>query len=365
MGFAGEKGVFRELRLYPESLEDSLLGNSYGATYAHERYNAESLEYRFRRFKPDAVYVWNMNGLSKSLLFRLQNKGRRVVYDLHSDWLLPESFNRDPWYRWWFDNSSVRSKLYRILIRSIGRARRVMGMLPIGPAKNLRLAGSYVVSEWLRQHLSDAGLPQVDKLPVIYPALDTSKITPKISYQKRSHFVWAGRLNKAKGSDIAVDAVGILKERGIQVSLDLYGMGEPSARKAKRERIEDAGLIEQIKMRGIRRGELAQFYQKYDALLYTNSQGEPFSMTVLEAMQSQLPCLVANLGGNQEILEHGKNALLFGAGSAQALADAMVSFLQRDDGGRALAGHSIQQLQVVHSVDTFCQQIEPLLASAK
>jgi hypothetical protein len=150
MGVVGEKGVFREMRLYPDLMEESILGHSYRATYAHERYNAESLEYRLRRFKPEAVYVWNMRGLSKSLLFRLQNKGIRVVYDLHSDWLLRESFSREPWHRWWLDNPSVSSKIYRVLIRSIGRARRVMGMLPIGEAKALNLKNSYVVSDYAR-----------------------------------------------------------------------------------------------------------------------------------------------------------------------------------------------------------------------
>jgi len=365
MGVAGEKGVFRELRLYPKPLEDSLLGNSYGATYAHERYNAESLEYRLRRFKPDAIYVWNMRGLSKSLLFRLQDRDKRVVYDLHSDWLLPEVFNQDPWYRWWFDNRSVRSKAYRLLIRSIGRARRVLGMLPIGEAKNLRLDHSYVVSEWLRDHLTEAGISRVEKLPVIYPVVDTRKLSPKTSFQKRSHFAWAGRLNEAKGADIAVDAVGILKERGIQVSLDLFGMGEPSERKAKRERIEAAGLIDQVTMRGIRPGELAEHYHHYDALLYTSRQAEPFSMTVLEAMHSKLPCLVANVGGNQEILEHGRDALLFEADSADALADTIADFLQMDDCGQALAENFIQKLHVADSVDTFCQQIEPHFTAKK
>ena len=157
MGIPGEKGVFRELRLYPEPMEDSLLGKSYGATYAHERYNAESLEYRIRRFKPNVVYVWNMHSLSKSLLFRMLDRGQRVVYDLHSEWLSPDSFNQDPWFRWWFQNSSIRSKIYRAMISYIGRARRVLGMLPVGEAKSLDLHGSYVSSQWLRKKIGRCG----------------------------------------------------------------------------------------------------------------------------------------------------------------------------------------------------------------
>jgi glycosyltransferase involved in cell wall biosynthesis len=364
MGVLGEKGVFRELRLYPDPLEDSPLGQSYAATCAHERFNAESLEYRLRRFSPDVIYVWNMGELSKSLLFRLQNKGRHVVYDIHMDWMLPEHFNRDPWYRWWLDNPSKRSKLYRGLMWCIGRARRVLGLMPIGEVHELRFEGSYVVSQWLRERLIKAGLLQMESLPVIYPAIDPKILTPKERFVTRHRFVWAGRLTEAKAADIAVDAVGILKERGIKVFLDIFAMGEPSERKAKRERIEAAGLMDQVTMKGIRPGELSEHYANYDALLYTSRYGEAFSMTVLEAMLSKLPCLVADIGGNQEILKHQQNALLFEADNPEALADAIFEFIRRNDYGRELAENSIERLQVEQTVDNFCQQITPLLAAS-
>lgn len=362
IGVSGEKGVFRDCHLHPEVSDTSLLGNSYKATFAHERYNAESLEYRLRRFKPNAVYVWNMHGLSKSLLFRLRKREFRVVYDLHAEWLLPEQFNRDPWYRWWYENRSKRSKLYRGAIRILGRARGVIGQLPIGKAEELDLSGGYVVSEWLRQQLVDGGLRRAESLPVLHPAIAISKLSPKGSFKARRHFAWAGRLSEDKGVDIAVDAVGLLKKWGIKVSLDIFGEGEPSERKAKRERIEAAGLIDQVTMRGIRPGELADYYARYDALLYTNRQGEPFSMTVLEAMLSKLPCIVSDIGGNRELLEDGANAMLFRPGDAVALADTMGQFVERADAGQPLAEHSIESLQESQSLDTFCDRAERLLA---
>lgn len=363
MGVTGEKGVFRELHLYSETGEESLLGNSYRATYAHERFNAESMDYRVARFKPDVVYVWNMNRLSKSLLFRLQDKGVPVVYDLHADWLLPENYNQDPWYRWWHDNSSKRSLIFRLFIRGLGRARRVLGMLPIGESRELDLSGSYVVSEWLRTHLAGGGCEQAKGLPVIYPGMDTRMITPKKRYLGRKRFAWAGRLVEHKGADLATEAVGILKARGVDVSLDIFGMGEPSERKGKRERIEQAGLGDRVTMRGIRPGELAEYYNRYDALLYTHLSGEAFSMTVLEAMFSKLPCLVADVGGNKELLRQGENAILFEAGNAEALANAIEQFLERGDYGRTLAESMIERLHAEHSADTFCERVESLLAA--
>ena len=365
MGMEGEPGVYRELKLYPTPLvEGAELGDSFAVTYGHERYNAGTLNQRLRRFHPDVVFVWNMQGLSKSLLFQLQAAGLPLFYDLHSDWLLPENFKGDPWYRWWFDNRSLRSKLYQGGNRFLGRARRILRALPIKKSTELDLRGSYVISEWLKATLAKGGLSDVADLPVIYPGLDLEKILPKDNFELKKHFLWAGRLKEAKGPNLAVDAIGILKERGIDVKLDLFGMGDPSERKAKRARIKALGLIDRIRMRGIRPGEMAKHYAHYDAILCSNRSGEPFSMTVLEAMLSRLPLIAANVGGHAEILRDRRNALFFEPGSAAALADAMVEFMGLPDGGQAMVSNDIEHLQSRHSILEVCSEIESRLAEA-
>ncbi|TVP79806.1 MAG: glycosyltransferase family 1 protein [Puniceicoccaceae bacterium] len=366
MGMAGEQGFFRELRLHPENTSGgAVLGQSFKATYAHELYNAGVLSDRLLRFRPDVVYVWNMHGLSKSLLFQIQAKGVPLVFDLHSDWLLPESFNQDPWYRWWLNNSSLRSRLYQGGSRLLGRARRILQALPIDHSTALDIQGSYVVSECLRNELVGAGLLQAGRLPVIYPGLDLGKIQPKTEFKLKKRFLWAGRLNEAKGPDLAVEAVGLLKARGIDVRLDLFGLGEPSERKAKRARIEGLGLIDRVRMWGIRPGELAAHYAKYDAILYTNREAEPFSMTVLEAMLSRLPLIAARIGGNLELIEHERNAYLFEPGSAEALADALVGFMDLPDRGKQMACEGYESLRTRHSHLEVCASLESILRKAQ
>jgi glycosyltransferase involved in cell wall biosynthesis len=366
MGMKGEDGFYRELRLYStDRAAAAPLGQNFSATYAHERYNSATLGERIKRFSPDVVYIWNMHGLSKSILFQLQAWGVRVVYDLHSDWLLPENFNKDPWFRWWFDNPSVRSKLYQGGSRFLGRARRILQALPIKKSTELSLEGSYVVSDWLRAALVDGGMNDAANLPVVYPGLDLEKIVPKRDYKLKKHFLWAGRLKEAKGADLAVEAIGLLKERGIDVTLDLFGMGGPSERKIKRRRIEALGLIDRIRMRGIRPGEMAKYYSKYDAILYTNRSGEPFSMTVLEAMLSRLPLIAAKIGGHAELLRDRRNAILFKPGSAEALADAMIHFMDLPDVGQAMVTKDLEDLQRQRSSLEVCSEIETLLAGAQ
>jgi glycosyltransferase involved in cell wall biosynthesis len=239
-----------------------------------------------------------------------------------------------------------------------------MNELPIGAGSKLSFHGGYLASHWLRGQLERGGVDQAADLPVIYPGLDMSLVVPKIDFKTKKHFLWAGRLKEAKGADLAVDAVGLLKSRGIDVKLDIFGLGDPRERKAKRERIEAAGLIDQVRMRGIRPGQMAKYYARYDALLYTNREAEPFSITVLEAMLARLPVIASNIGGNAELLKSGENALVCEPGCVESLADAIVRFMALSDGGASLAAADYEALKKRHSHHSVCSQIEPILMEA-
>ena len=337
MGFPGQKGVYRHLQLHDSEGIECRLGVSYAATYEQELIQARMLYNRLDHFQPDVVYVWNMQGVSKSLLFNLQNQDTPIAYDLHSNWLSPHLFELDPWFTWWQRNQSLRSKCYQFYLKLSGLARRRLRYFPVGTVTDLDISNGYVCSESLRADLVAAGVAQAATLPVIYPALNTEALLSKISYHPARKFMWAGRLNASKAPGIALRAVEILKGRGIYVSLDFYGMGMPSERKAMRNLIDRAGLSDSVRMLMIRPGELVSKYPEYDALLFTSCCNDPFPITPLEAMLSGLPSILARDGGIEEIAKDGEIALLYDAGDAEALADAIVRMMNLEDGGSAMA----------------------------
>jgi len=364
MGFPGQKGVYRHLQLHDSEGIECRLGVSYAATYEQELIQARMLYNRLDHFQPDVVYVWNMQGVSKSLLFNLQNQDTPIAYDLHSNWLSPHLFELDPWFTWWQRNQSLRSKCYQFYLKLSGLARRRLRYFPVGTVTDLDISNGYVCSESLRADLVAAGVAQAATLPVIYPALNTEALLSKISYHPARKFMWAGRLNASKAPGIALRAVEILKGRGIYVSLDFYGMGMPSERKAMRNLIDRAGLSDSVRMLMIRPGELVSKYPEYDALLFTSCCNDPFPITPLEAMLSGLPSILARDGGIEEIAKDGEIALLYDAGDAEALADAMVRMMNIEDGGSAMAKKCMERLQVQHSLDTFVPQIEAFLSAS-
>ena len=364
MGFPGQKGVYRHLQLHDSEGIECRLGVSYAATYEQELIQARMLYNRLDHFQPDVVYVWNMQGVSKSLLFNLQNQDTPIAYDLHSNWLSPHLFELDPWFTWWQRNQSLRSKCYQFYLKLSGLARRRLRYFPVGTVTDLDISNGYVCSESLRADLVAAGVAQAATLPVIYPALNTGDLLSKISYHPVRRFMWAGRLNAAKAPGIALKAVGILKARGIDVSLDFFGLGMPTERKAMRNLIDSAGLSDSVRMLMIRPGELVSKYSEYDALLFTSCCNDPFPITPLEAMLSGLPSILARDGGIEEIVKDGETALLYDAGDAEALADAMVRMMDIEDGGFAMAKKCMERLQVQHSLDTFVPQIEAFLSAS-
>jgi glycosyltransferase involved in cell wall biosynthesis len=364
MGVPREKGVFRQLMLHDLEDSESTLGVSYKATYEQELAHARVLYNRVDRFKPDVVYVWNMNGLSKSLLLGLQDQGTSMVYDLHGNWLSPQVFDLDPWFSWWQRSRSLRTKCYQLYLKLTGAARRRLRHFPVGQATDLDISNASVCSVSLRDDLVAAGVSQAASLPVMYPALDTNHLLFKCKYQRARKFMWAGRLNAAKAPGVALRAVGVLKERGIDVELDFYGMGDPIERKAMRNLIDGAGLSDSVRMLGIRPGELAMKYADYDALLFTSRCNDPFPITPLEAMLSGLPSILARDGGIEEIAKDGETALLYNAGDANALADAMVRMMGLEDGGAAMAKNCMESLQAQHSLGIVVPQIEALLSAS-
>ena len=364
MGVNGEKGVFRQLIGADAASVEQGLGTAFRATYEWTLENTRLLVNRMDRFQPDVVYVWNQQGLPKSLLFGLQTMETPLLYDLHSNWLNEDTFESDPWFRWWKRNNGLRSQWYQRFLRLTGSARRHLSHFPLGDLGELDLSHASVCSASLRDELVAAGVSQAATLPVVLPALNTGRLQVKTQFQPVRKFIWAGRLTECKSPTLALEAVKILKARGIDVLLDYYGLGQPSERKAIRDRIDQADLSDRVRMHGIRPGELLPLYREYDALLFTSCCNDPFPITPLEAMLSGLPSIVAKDGGIVEAVEDGETGLLFEAGDAHSLADAMLRMMKLADGGERMARTCLEQLKPQHSLDAVMDRIESLLTAA-
>ncbi len=364
MGVKTDKGIYRELILSAELSDELLEDVSYHDAMALDVKNAGILDNRLSRFNPDVVLVWDCIGLSKSLLMRMQNRGIRLVYDFHNNWIESRNYERDPWFYWWRKQSSASARWRKLWMALSGAARRVLRKLPARRANNLDLTNACVASCSLRETLVADGLESLREAPVYYSALKPNGIERKQVYRQEKRFMWAGRVSEAKAPDLALNAIARLKAQGHAVSLDIFGMGEPIERKAMRELIDSMELADCVRMVGIRPGEIGEHYVHYDALLFTSRFDDPFPMTPIEAMWAGLPCILSQGGGIQEVVDDEETAILFPCDDLAGLLSAIERFWAIPDGGRGLAQKCIERLQADYSLDIYLEKIEALMVSA-
>ena len=94
------------------------------------------------------------------------------------------------------------------------------------------------------------------------------------------------------------------------------------------------------------------------------SENEPFGLVILEALAARIPLIGSDSGGTPEVIEHGKNGLLFPTGDDGALAECLMRLLRNPILARRLAanGHTtvrrhFTMKQYVHTIETLYERM--------
>jgi glycosyltransferase involved in cell wall biosynthesis len=126
-----------------------------------------------------------------------------------------------------------------------------------------------------------------------------------------------------KGQEFLLEAVAILKKRGLNVACIIVG----APYKGYEDHLDI--MKEQVRVLGVEReihwiGEVpdpAAYYLAMDCFVLTSAQPEPFGRVIGEAMGWELPVIATNFGGPLELVLDGVTGFHFPPGNARALAD--------------------------------------------
>jgi glycosyltransferase involved in cell wall biosynthesis len=131
----------------------------------------------------------------------------------------------------------------------------------------------------------------------------------------------AGHIINRKGVDVMIDALALVRERGIEAELTIAGSGpETEALKARAERYNIADVVHFL---GIcARPKMLDLYRS-SHLYISMSRGESWGMVYLEAMACGLPVIASKTIGSETIITHGKSGLLVNRDDAKGLAQAI------------------------------------------
>ncbi len=129
--------------------------------------------------------------------------------------------------------------------------------------------------------------------------------------------IFVGRLVSQKGVDLLIEALGRLRQRGLEPELTLVGAGPEEA--ALREEARKRGVEGQIAFAGVYTGvDLARLLNAHRVMVVPSRWAEPFGIVALEGIACGCLVIGSEQGGLAEAI--GPCGLTFPNGDGEALA---------------------------------------------
>jgi phosphatidylinositol alpha-1,6-mannosyltransferase len=117
------------------------------------------------------------------------------------------------------------------------------------------------------------------------------------------------RLIERKGQHHLLEAVKLLEDRGVDVTLDLIGTGD--ALHAYKEQVQQLGIASRVRFHGYIPREVISIHYAAADVFVLPSFNEGMSVATLEAMASSLPLVVTRTGGMADLVVENVNGLTF------------------------------------------------------
>lgn len=148
------------------------------------------------------------------------------------------------------------------------------------------------------------------------PELDLTNLEKKYSAKNRFKIVIVGRIEKAKGQEVVLEAVAQLKELDIELFVVGAAMSEEYLLYLKKK-VQSLAIEERVIFTGFTK-EVDQYLQYCDLSIMA-TDNETFGLVVIESMANGTPVIAKKMGGPVEIIEENVDGLFYD-GSAEDLA---------------------------------------------
>jgi colanic acid/amylovoran biosynthesis glycosyltransferase len=165
------------------------------------------------------------------------------------------------------------------------------------------------------------------KLHVVHCGVDDSFLqSPVTPVRDVPQFICVGRLCNEKAQPMLIEALALLRARGLRPHLVLAGDGE--LRPRVQALIAQHRLTDQVTLTGWVDGERVRREILAARALVMPSCMEGLPVALIEAMTLQRPVISTYVGGIPELVRPGREGWLVEAGCAEAVAEAMLQCLQ-------------------------------------
>lgn len=210
----------------------------------------------------------------------------------------------------------------------------------------------FAVSDSVRADLIGSGL-SAEKVYTVHNAVDTDYFDPdrelpgrppireQFGIPKNAPLAGiAARMNPWKGQYELIGAVSRLRETFPDLHVMILGANVPDMRADFEKRAREGGIADRVHFGGFQK-DVRPFLHEFDLFVHP-SYGEPFGLSIVEAMAMRKPVIACNTGGVPEIITHGKDGWLVEERSEAAVAAAMTTLLN-DAGLRRQLGERARE----------------------
>ena len=186
---------------------------------------------------------------------------------------------------------------------------------------------------FIAERFSDVQEVIKEKIFVHHHGLDFGTVPMGLDDRTPGTIIAVGRFVEQKGFDYLLRAVGLLKTRGVNVTVDLVGDGEQA--ELLRSLAHDLDIVDQIRFRGWLPADQVPAAISQAMLLVHPSPdlGDGVPNVIKESMAVGTTVLGSTVAGIPELLGNGKRGVLVPPKNVTALADAIESLLT-DEGRR-------------------------------
>lgn len=218
--------------------------------------------------------------------------------------------------------------------------------------------------DYLRTHF---GAP-TDRTHRIYNGLDLSAFPYHPPINRPPHVVAVGRLVEKKGFPFLIEAIGLLRDRGIDCRCTLVGDGP--LRPQLQKQIEDLGLTDRVQLAGVRPLTEVSAFLKGAAVLVAPSiiseggDRDGLPTILVEGMALGTPCISTQVVGIPELIRDHETGLCVPPNDAKVLADAIAEMLGNPTMARLLADNARTLIESEYDVHRNTARLRDLFAQS-
>lgn len=167
---------------------------------------------------------------------------------------------------------------------------------------------------------------------------------------KTYDILFVGRLIHAKGVDILLKAIKILKNKYSR-NLKIAIVGEGSLKENLNNLAVEFGVNGEVEFLGVRKD--IEELMVSSKIFVLPSRWEGFGIVIIEAMSNMLPVIATNVGGIPELIENGKEGILVPPENSKALARTINSLLENEELREKLSQAAYKKVREKYSIDVY------------